>query len=286
MKTKKYFSVALLTLFFLSSCTSNDKESINATTAITENEVLIDAKIDAAIDDVTDIAEDQYSVQQILTSKSSQTYKSILPLCATIKSSLVDGTWTRIIDFGTDGCALANGNVLKGKIIISFSNNFSLLTQTITYRFEGFLHNGKLLEGTKTIVRTLKITELSSIIHPVSYLSIDLKVTFADGRKYTKTGMRTREMIEGFQTKLNWEDNVFVIKGEGVTTNPNGEKITALIKTPLRFNMACSLPFPVKGSILITKNANAALIDFGNTECDNKATITVKGISKEIKLEK
>ncbi len=286
MKTKIYLASAFLALTFFISCTSNDKETTTTPTAITTDEVAVDSKIDAAIDDVANIAEDQFTVQQGVTAKSNNTYKTILPLCAVVKASLTDGVWTNTINFGTEGCTLANGNILKGKIIISFSNDFSTLTQTITYRFDGFLHNGKLLQGTKTIIRTLKSTALLATIHPVFDLSVDLSITFENGKVYAKKGNRVREMIEGFDTKLNWEDNVFAVTGSGTTTHPNGDKITAVIKNPVRFAMACKLPFPIKGSILLTKNNKEALLDFGNGDCDNLATLAVDGQTIEIKLGK
>jgi len=212
----------------------------------------------------------------------------MLPLCATVTSVLTNDTWTRTIDFGTQGCALPNGNVLKGKISISFSKNFSTPIRTITYKLEGFYHNDKLIEGSKTITHELKTSDLLEAIHPVTTHSIDVKVTFPDGKIYTRIGTRVREMVEGFATFANWEDNVFKVWGYHITTFPNGSKYTCTIKkaNPLLIKMSCKMPFPVSGILEIVKNENKATLDYGNGECDKLATITNNGVTKEIVLRK
>jgi len=210
----------------------------------------------------------------------------MLPPCAIVTAVLTNDTWTRTIDFGTQGCALPNGNIVKGKIIISFSKNFTTPIRTITYKLEGFYHNDKLIEGSKTITHELKNSDLLADIHPVTTHSIDVKVTFPDGKIYTRIGTRVREMVEGFATMTNWEDNVFNVWGYHITTFPNGSKYTCTIKTPLLIKMSCKMPFPVSGVVEIVKNEAKATLDYGNGDCDKLATITLNGVSKEIVLRK
>lgn len=179
---------------------------------------------------------------------------------------------------------MPNGNVLKGKIIISFSKSTTLGLKTISYVLENFYHNDKLIEGNKTITHEMKSTELLATVHSVSTHSIDVKVTFPDGKVYTRIGTRVREMTEGFATVGNWEDNVFLVWGYNITTFPNGSKYTSTIKTPLRFNSSCKMPFPVSGIVEITKNDDLATLDYGNGECNNLATMATNGESKVIEL--
>ena len=199
---------------------------------------------------------------------------------------MTNDTYTKTIDFGADGCALPNGNTVKGKIIISFSKIFSTPSRTISYTLEGFYHNGKLIEGNKTITHELKSTDLLAAIHPVSTHSIDVKITFPDGKVYSRIGTRVREMTEGFDTIGNWEDNVFLVSGYNITTFPNGTKYTFTITTPLRIAMSCRMPFPVKGVIKVVKNDAEATLDYGNGDCDKLVIITINGVSKQIELRK
>ena len=285
MKTKIVSGIAIVMLSFFISCdSSNDGNDNNPT--LTAKDIAVNSKIDVAIDDVVYIVEDQYTAQQSISNRSSTASKSILPTCATFTIVLVDGTWTRTIDFGIAGCTLPNGNVLKGKIIISFSNDFTSKSRTLLYRFVDFYHNGKLLQGNKSITYESKSTELLATEHPVMTFTVDMKITFDDGKVYSRTGTTVKETIEGNETPLNWEDNVFLVTGNSATSLANGDTVTTVITTPLRYITSCKLPFPVSGIVSITKNTSEGTLDFGDGKCDNLATLTIDGVTKDINLEK
>ena len=285
MKTKIVSGIAIVMLSFFISCdSSNDGNDNNPT--LTAKDIAVNSKIDVAIDDVVYIVEDQYTAQQSISNRSSTASKSILPTCATFTTVLVDGTWTRTIDFGSAGCTLPNGNVLKGKIIISFSNDFTSKSRTLSYRFVDFYHNGKLLQGNKSITYESKSTELLATEHPVMAFTVDMKITFDDGKVYSRTGTTVKETIEGNETPLNWEDNVFLVTGNSATSLANGDTVTTVITTPLRYITSCKLPFPVSGIVSITKNTSVGTLDFGDGKCDNLATLTIDGVTKDIILEK
>jgi hypothetical protein len=287
MKTKFLSLVTLFSILLFVGCSTNEPVNLPSTSnTILTDDVIINSEIDASLDDVTSIAEDQFSVQQSLSSKTSGPVKSMLPPCATITTALTNDIFTKTIDFGTAGCTLPNGNIVKGKIIIRFSKNFMTPSKTISYTLEGFYHNSKLIEGNKTITHELKSTKLLAALHPVTTHSIDMKITFSDGKVYSRIGTRVREMVEGFETIGNWEDNVFKVWGSHTTAFPNGSIYTSTIKTPLVIKMSCKRPFPVSGIVDILKNDATATLDYGNGDCDNQATMTINGVSKEIVLRK
>jgi hypothetical protein len=293
MKTKILLFVTILSIAFFISCNNEPVNQAEAPNAISVDEAVVNSEIDATVDDVSIIAEDQFEVQKNLVAKTSANakttggFKSMLPLCATVTAVLTNDSWTKTIDFGTQGCTLPNGNIVKGKIIVSFSKNFTTPIKTISYKLEGFYHNGKLIEGSKTITHELKTSPLLDAIHPVTTHSVDVKITFPDGKIYTRIGKRVREMVEGFTTITNWEDNVFKVWGYHLTTFPNGSKYNCIIKeSPLVIKMSCKMPFPVSGIVNIEKNDTKATLDYGKGECDKLATITINGVSKEIELKK
>lgn len=276
----------MLSVAFFIGCENESVNDAATSNSITADETVVNAEIDATVDDVSIIAEDQFDSQKSSAAKTSAPIKSILPPCATVTSVLTNDTWTRTIDFGTQGCALPNGNIIRGKIIISFSKNFVSPMRTISYKLEGFYHNDKLIEGSKTITHELKTSDLLAAIHPITTHYIDVKVTFPDGNIYSRTGMRVREMVVGFATITNWEDYVFSVWGSHSATFPNGSIYTCTIKTPLLIKMSCKMPFPVSGVVEIVKNDSKATLDYGNGECDKLATITINGVTKEIVLRK
>ncbi|TDW46468.1 hypothetical protein EV144_106139 [Flavobacterium sp. 270] len=286
MKTKFLLIVTCIALIFFVGCNSDENKNDGTTAAISNDEIITNSKIDASIDDVTNIAEDQFNAQQNINRKPDGTIKNFLPSCAVITTVLTNNTWTRTVDFGAEGCTLDNGNTVKGKMVLSFSNDFTASTQTISYTFEGFTHNGKVLQGSKSIVRTVKSTDLLATAHPVFTAAIDLKVTFEDGSVYNRKGTLVKEMTAGYDTWFNWEDNVFVVTGSGTTTFPNGDTFSAEITTPLEFKASCKKSFAVKGIVSITKNGASAVIDFGNGDCDTLANVTKDGVTTEIDLKK
>ncbi|PBJ11820.1 hypothetical protein [Flavobacterium sp. ACN6] len=286
MKTKFLLLSTCITMSFLISCNSDEKTNDGTETAITNEEILKNSQIDATVDDVTNIAEDQFSSQLNIAAKASGPIKNFLPSCATVTTVLTNNTWTKTVDFGVEGCTLNNGNTVKGKMVVSFSNDFNASTQTISYTFEGFYHNGRKLQGSKSIVRTIKETSLLVTAHPVSTASIDLTITFDDGGVYTRKGTLIKEMTSGYDTWFDWDDNVFVVTGSGSTTFPNGDTFSAEITTPLEFNAACRKSFAVKGIVSVTKNGASATLDYGNGECDTFATVTKDGVTEEIDLKK
>ncbi len=290
MKTKFLLFASLLSVAVFVGCSSDEtnKADDNVTTSktISADDAIVNSEIDTTLDDVSVIVEDQFSIQQSAVAKTSTPVKSMLPTCASVTTVLANEIYTKTIDFGTAGCAMPNGNVLKGKIIISFSKKTSISPKTISYTLEGFYHNGRLIEGSKTIMHEMKSSDLLATVHPTTTHSIDVKVTLPDGKVFTRIGTRVREMTEGFATVGNWEDNVFLVWGYDITTFPNGSKYSSIIKTPLRITAVCKMPFPVSGTVEIKKNDVLATLDYGNGECDNLATMTTNGESKVIELKK
>lgn len=288
MKTKFLFIASLITFAFFISCDSNDKtdDSTNSAGAISNEQITADNKIDATIDDVTNIVTDQYTMKQSITGKTETLPTSMLPSCAATSWTYVNGAFTGSIDFGTEGCTLENGNVLKGKIILSFSGNFTTAEQTISYTFENFYHNGKKIQGNKTLTRTQKSTDLQVAIHPVFTYAIDMTITFEDESVYTRKGHIVKEFVTGYDTFGIWSDNVFLVTGNHTTTKSNGDNWSSTIQTPLRYESVCKKPFPVSGTVLKVKNGVETLVDFGNGDCDNIATVTTAGTTTTIELKK
>lgn len=293
MSIKKILALAALSMLLFIGCQNQEELIQDQTVAISNEEVVSDVEMDNIIDDISTITEDQIGLQQNLTNKGSNPYKSILPDCVKITAELNNGSWTRIVDFGTNGCTFSNGNVLKGKIIISFANDFTSKELVISQRLDGFYHNDTKIEGTTTITRTLKSTPLLADIHPVNTHTFKFRITSKESKIHERIGTRVREMVEGLSTTGNWEDNVYLVWGYSQTKLSNGTIYDTKTDTnPLRFVPACKLPFPTKGTVQYSKtNANNAIIfesklDFGNGECDKIATLTIKGFSKEIELKK
>lgn len=271
MKTRNLFkSLILVMALSLIGCSKEDGENSNSERLTTED-ISINAKMDAISNDISDIAEDQLNDQ----SSGRSPYTSILPECATVTTTVNGNTWTRTIDFGTMGCQFYNGAILRGQIIISGSTNFEQSPYVWTYNFNNFHYDNILVEGTKTLSRTVQTTDAQSTPHPVVEIDLDLDITLPNGNTYTRTGTRTRELIEGYDTPLIFTDNVYLITGSWTTAGANSSYVSA-ISTPLRIEIDCHYKL-VSGILILNRNNHNAVLNYGNGNCDNTATITIDG---------
>jgi len=285
MKTIKII-LGLALVFSIYSCSKDDISFVSA------EDAKISAKIDAMNDDVSSLVEEQESntYSNAISGKVADASFSQITTCATITRVPVFGTAptvgqtvTKTIDFGT-GCTLNSGNVVSGKIIISFVFQPQATSHTINYSFVNFFHNGIEFNGDKTFTRIMISTTTNPILHPQVTMNMDMTATLPDGRVYTRVGTRVREIVEGYGNEII-TDNVYKVTGSWVTTTPTGASQTSTIRTPLIVKMSCLVvnkPLIVSGIITIVRNNTSSTLDFGDGTCDNFAVFTVNGNSYNI----
>jgi hypothetical protein len=288
MKRATKFILGFTLAVTMFSC---NKDEDNST--ITAEEATVNAKMDIANDDVTDIVGEQESNTYLNSTngRASEMPNSVFTTCATITRVPAFGevvtpgtTVTKTIDFGTTGCTLNNGNVVKGKIIMTFVFQPEATSHTITYTFDNFYHNAIKYVGSKIFTRTMTVATATSPSHPIVTMNMEMTATFPNGNSYTRVGQRIREIIEGFATEP-WQDNVYRITGSWNTTFPNTSVQYSTITTPLILKLSCiqqNKPLLVSGIITITRNNNTSTLDYGSGECDNLAVFTINGNSYNI----
>lgn len=182
------------------------------------------------------------------------------------------------IDFGT-ACTGKDGKVRSGKIIVT-SASFTTFPSIRDKSFDNYYVDGKKIEGsvTKTIskdqennIRTAAITE-------------NVTITFPDGEgKATRVANMTRQYQRN--TLANREDNQVVSWGTVEFTRISGVKVTKTVtaEDPLVFKVACH--HIVSGTVSFTASNNRNwTVNYGNGDCDNKATLTIDDKTKEIKI--
>jgi len=270
MKTKIIVLGMALSLFLTSCNKDEDNKSANTFTAA---EVKENAEMDNISDDVAYLTESQSDESP--AGRSPGRVAEFLGPCAEVTTEVSDNIWTRTIDFGTDGCTLFNGNTVRGKIIITFTNDFDAETRSVSYAFDNFYHNDRHVEGNRSLVRT-KVDG-----HPKSTISLDMTVTTSNGI-YHRTGQRVREFTAGYNSFFNLYDNEFTITGNWTTTFPNGNTQSTAITNPLIEKWNCL--HIVSGTITFTRNANSAVLDYGDGSCDDDATIIINGIVYPVDL--
>ena len=104
-------------------------------------------------------------------------------------------------------------------------------------------------------------------------------------KTFTYTSTRTREWVVGENTSgiLGWFDDVYKVSINSSGTNFNGASFTSKTTKPLQISLVC--PWIEAGTIEFTPSGKLTrTIDYGNGDCDNKATVTIAGVSFPITL--
>ncbi len=272
----KLFMFMAIGSLFITSCEKNN--DVTLTDPISDADAIAVVEANDISDDINNVVDDYLMENEGMSARPSEESKTsdILP-CVT-KTIVITGTTKNVtLDFG-EGCELPNGNILKGKIIMSYEMNTDVSSFTVTYSFENFFFNDISVEGENSLVRTRS----NDNGNPQSTLTFDIKVTWPDGVYASRKGTKTREWIEGFDTRT-FGDNVFLITGNWNATFKDGTVVSANITTPLRREMSCR--FIVSGVVELQKNDESGTLDFGDGTCDNIATFTnANGESHEITL--
>ncbi|MCG2610726.1 hypothetical protein LZZ90_04315 [Flavobacterium sp. SM15] len=268
-------SIALAAVITLVSCVKD--EGGDNPGNLSGEDVSISSRMDAISNDVSEIAEDQLAQQSAarMSGTSRMNPPSILPSCATVTTVVANNVWTSTIDFGTTGCQYYNGAILKGIIIVSGSTNFAQSPYTWTYNFNNFYYNNIKVEGTKVLSRVVQATSLLATPHPVVTIDLNLHFTFPNGNQYDRTGTRVRELVEGYDTPLVFNDNVYLVTGSWITAGSSSSHLTTIL-TPLRFVVACQYKL-TEGSFKVERNSHTAVVNYGDGTCDNNATVSYDG---------
>ncbi len=199
-----------------------------------------------------------------------------------------------VIDFGTTGCPGPDGRVRRGKIITEYTNRLIYPGAMATTTFDHFFVGDVSVEGSH------KITNISGSPIPPANLArkfkievINGKLTHPNGNYVEWNSTRTITQVEGLATPDMPKDDAFKIEGNGNGLVRRGNLLVrweSTITEPLLRRLTCR--WIVKGRVR-TVRANlpdpnnsrwVAVLDFGTGGCDNQATITINGRTRQITL--
>lgn len=183
---------------------------------------------------------------------------------------------TVVINFG-NGCLGRDGKLRKGKIITVYTGPMRVPGSKATTTFDGFKVDSVAVEGTHQVENNSTSSNLSFTTRVING-----KLTWDSGRWVKWTTTRTVIQIEGNGTPLYPIDDIFTITGAGRGENNRGASWAHEIIEPLVKKFTCR--WISKGVMRIRRNDTNALINYGNGNCDNKATVTINGRTVEITL--
>jgi hypothetical protein len=274
MKTKFFIIVAAFAIFSLYSCTKEqtvDQASID----FADDEALSDAVFDDVFNTVdnADIILDNYSLSRSLTISTDT-----CPLITI--SPLTPGVWpkTITIDFGT-GCTGLYDNTRSGKIIIEITGPRMEEGSVKTVTFENYYFNGIKVEGTK-VIENMGYNNNLNLVFSVQLMNG--KLTLPEGQTIQRSFQHQREWTAGIMTRNIWDDE-FLISGTSEGQTINGLAYKNTIMNAIRWQRVCR--FAVSGTVSMQcEDADPIVIDYGNGDCDDVATVTRNGETKQLQL--
>ena len=186
------------------------------------------------------------------------------------------------------GNICADGRERKGKIIIMHERGLrayrdSSSTHSIT--FENYYVNDNKVNGTKTVTRMRNATG-----HIIWKVEVNGSIVLANGGgTITWTSIRKRELLAGEQNGLiNWNQAKWAVTGTAIGTTANGSTYSANIDSALIRDMSCPIGLKrhfTKGVLTFTPAGKLPrIINYGNGDCDDKATVTIKDKTYNITL--
>ncbi len=277
LKFQNITGLLLVAMMVFVSCNKESSTDSSNGEIISVAELQISDEAELISEEISNIGENVYTADEILSTSKGFYTSDYLPDCVTVTTVVTGTTKEKTIDFG-EGCELHNGNVISGTIYLSYAKDMEMARKTIDLSLENFTFNGVAVEGSASIVRMRS----NGNGNPQSDAAANFSGLWPDGSSASFTGNRTREWIEGYGTGF-WGDIVFLISGKGTYTGKEGNVFVKETVTPLRRELACR--FIVSGILEISRNDATVSLDFGDGSCDAKGVLTYPdGTSEEVFL--
>lgn len=279
MKLRNY----ILPVLFAATC-------FTLITSCTKNEPKQDNTKATAVDNSSILAERMFNdvgkyTSGVLTNNKKSTLKSIAADVSPISSCLRfyfdfnSSPNKLVLDFGTENCFCEDGLNRRGKILITYDAGYADSLATLNTTFDGYYVNNNQVTGS----RTLSYKGHNQDKHPNWTVTINGSIILANnGGTINYQATHNTAMIEGEST-MDYKDNVFSTTGSASGTTPAGQAFSALVTTPLISTMKCN-NF-VKGVVELTPAGEPKrTLNYGEGDCDNKASLTVNGITFDVTL--
>jgi len=197
--------------------------------------------------------------------------------CATVTKDTTGQNTSITIDYGPTNCMCNDGKNRRGKVFVDYVGvQYYAVGTVVTTTTEGYFVNDNGISGQRI---TTKKSDVETTI------SADLSISLADNNgTITWKSNRKRVQTEGTQSPFNLADDEYDITGSAEGINAKGLDYKIDITTTLKVQLGCR--WIKRGILTISSSAldDNALVDYGDGKCDNLATISYKGKTRDINL--
>ncbi|MFT4898448.1 MAG: hypothetical protein ACI9U0_000231 [Flavobacteriales bacterium] len=278
---KNTFSITAISLF-LSSCTQTIDEDVelDLDTKIVAN----DTEVELILIDFENIA-DQAEINDFVTKKTYE-LNDLLTDCGSVTKDTIPGdnfdSLKITVDFGVENCLGLDGRKRNGKIeILSIYNNASGLRRVRKINSANFSVNNNSIYVSKSFVYDNQNDQNQHKWAETSRIGIK----YTNGDTLHKEIQRTHTLIKGAETIADFSDNEWTIStsGNGLRTDgltyhsESAENKLMIYKSTCEFIVSGVVHYTVDGGHNIS-------IDYGNGDCDNRATAKSQGETWDVFL--
>ena len=259
---KKFYAPALLgiCLVFIQACSEDGKPNADQELSATELQTILET------DDISSVADDALAELYAngMAAKSGSSAKTNECYVAEYTETGYVATFNNCILNGTDN--------VNGTVTVTYEVGEQSASFTATY--VDFYVGTIKINGTRSFVINGSM-DASSFSFTVTS---DMSVEFEDESVISESGTKT----VGFTFGEDLQSSTFSLDGNW-TIEADGNTYAVEIVETLEGNLSCE--YLTSGSMIVTKNGLDIVVDFGNGECDNKATLIYpNGASEEITL--
>lgn len=214
------------------------------------------------------------------TNEPGARVEDVLGGCTTVTIDSVSTNRTLVIDFGTTNCKGADGRNRRGKILATWTGKYRDQGTVINITFDNYFVDDNQIKGTH------KTTNMgyNAAQHLVYKIEVDGSIVKANnGGTILWKSTREREWVAGASTPLNILDDTYSITGSATGTTASGDAYTISITQALVRKMNCY--WFESGKLEVTPAGRLTrTLDYGNTGCDNKATVTINNTVFNVQL--
>ena len=300
--TLKIVSFLILTTFIFTNC----KKETSGSTAQEEMASRVSTQADAESDDVfNEVFDNVMGVNAdvalggtgVFGQKSPDVNIGIArvdacPVVTITKLSNTDPFPVKVVmDFGS-GCTGRDGRIRSGKIIVTYTGRLIYPDNKATTVFDGYKVDKVKVEGTLIITnQSIPPTTTNCITHTWKVVVEGAKLSNDNGDFTEWNSTKTITQVEGMCTPYFVQDDIYKITGYASGKGKRGDMLTAWkaeIAEPLIKKFSCR--WIVKGVLRVARvnlsNTSPWIgtLNYGDGACDNRAVLTINGISHEITL--
>lgn len=270
--------ISLLAAAIFTACTvEREKPPTPEETVRAMQEYIMVAKIFSdSFDEASDAGKE--SDEQLEGKKGP---KSDFPIITIEPFDLV--TWPKTItaDYGTTNYLCLDGRYRRGKIVITASDFYRNEGAEYVVNFENYYQNDHKVEGTQTVTNSGRNND-GFLVYGV--VITNGKITTPESKVVYFNQNSTRTWTEGESTVIQPCDDVYLIAGtqDGVSS----DSIHYTITVPEDLNVLVCCKWVRSGILNINiEELPTISIDYGETNCDNQATISFGGNTYPVNME-